>query len=197
MILARTPDHSRMENAKSAPAIWTFITADVMAFGMFFVLFMRQRTVDPALFNSASMKLDVRLGVINTLILITSSWLVVLGVERARRRDRAGLLRFWAIAMAVGAGFAVTKCIEYADKFSHGVTMLTNDFFMFYFFLTGIHFLHFLVGMAALGFLWFKARVEPLDGPYLGWLESGGIYWHMVDLLWVMLFPLLYLMGRA
>jgi nitric oxide reductase NorE protein len=123
--------------------------------------------------------------------------LVVTGVECARKRDRAGLLRFWAAAMMVGAGFAVTKCIEYADKFSHGVTMLTNDFFMFYFFLTGIHFLHFLVGMAALGFLWFKARAEPLEGPYLGWLESGGIYWHMVDLLWIMLFPLLYLLGRG
>jgi nitric oxide reductase NorE protein len=67
---------------------------------------------------------------------------------------------------------------------------------MFYYVLTGIHFLHFMVGMAVLAMLWFKAGWEAVDGPLLGWVESGGLYWHMVDLLWIVLFPMLYLLGQ-
>ena len=183
--------------ARDAPAILTFIAADVMAFGLFFALFMIQRSHDPALFNHASQSLDVRLGVLNTLILVTSGWLVVLAVEAARRGEREPLRRFLLLAMAVGLGFAVSKSVEYSIKISHGLTMLTNDFFMFYFFLTGIHFLHYLVGMGVLAMLWFKAGREAPDGPLLGWIESGGLYWHMVDLLWIMIFPLLYLLGAS
>jgi nitric oxide reductase NorE protein len=177
-----------------AAAIWTFITADVMAFGLFFLLFMIERAHTPGLFSRSAALLDSRLGLLNTLILVTSGWFTVLAVQAARRGDRGGVGRYLLLAFGVGAGFAVSKVAEYAGKISHGITMLSNEFFTFYFFLTGLHFLHFLVGMGVLAMLWLRVRREAPDGPMLGWIESGGIYWHMVDLLWIMLFPLLYLL---
>lgn len=182
---------------RPAPSILTFITADMMAFGLLFVLFMIERAKSPALFDRSARSLDADLGALNTIILLTSSWLVMLGVDAARAGDRSRLRRFLSLAMLVGSGFAVTKMIEYTTKITHGTTMLTNDFFSFYFILTGIHFLHFAVGMGVLAMLWVKAGSEPLEGLFLGWITSGGIYWHMVDLLWIMLFPMLYLLGAA
>jgi nitric oxide reductase NorE protein len=177
-----------------AAAIWTFVTADVMAFGLFFLLFMIERGHDPMLFNRSAAVLDARLGVLNTLILVTSSWFMALAVHAARSGDRAAVRRLLLLAFVIGGGFAVSKGVEYAGKISHGITLLSNEFFTFYFFLTGLHFLHFLVGMGVLALLWLRVGREAPDGPFLGWIESGGIYWHMVDLLWIMLFPLLYLL---
>ena len=179
------------------PSIWTFITADVLAFSLFFTLFMIERDRQVALFDQSSRLLDADLGLLNTLILITSSWLVALGVEAARHGQRHALRRYLLLAMLVGSGFAITKLIEYRAKITHGISMLTDDFFMFYFALTGIHFLHFAVGFGILLVLWWQAREQSLDGPFGGWIESGGIYWHMVDLLWIVLFPMLYLLGMA
>lgn len=182
---------------RAAPAIWTFITADVLAFALFFTLFMLERGHQVALFDRSSSQLDVSLGLLDTLFLVTSSWLVALGVAAARQGRRAALRRRLLLAMVLGAGFAVSKCIEYGAKIAAGITMLSNDFFMFYFALTGIHFLHFIVGFGVLAMLWFKAGQQDLAGPFLPWIESGGIYWHMVDLLWIVLFPMLYLSGAT
>jgi nitric oxide reductase NorE protein len=187
---------ARAEATVQTPAILTFILADLMAFGVFFAFFMIGRRARVALFDRSAALLNADVGMLNTLILVTSSWLVVLAVHGARRGERGTVRCFLALAFTVGAGFAVTKVIEYGDKVSHGITLLTNDFFMFYFVLTGIHFLHFLIGMVVLAMLWFKAGREAVDGPLFGWLESGGLYWHMVDLLWIVLFPMLYLLGR-
>jgi nitric oxide reductase NorE protein len=179
-----------------APAILTFIVADLAAFALFFAFFMIGRHEQAALFDRSAALLNADVGAINALILITSSWLVVVAVQGARQGDRRAVRRFLALAFAVGAGFAVSKAMEYGDKLAHGITLLSNDFFMFYYVLTGIHFLHFMAGMAVLAMLWFKAGQEAVDGPLLGWIESGGLYWHMVDLLWIVLFPMLYLLGR-
>lgn len=178
-----------------APGILTFIFADVMIFGVLFMAFMFERRAQIELFDNASSALDVALGLLNTLILMTSGLCVVLAVHFARL-GRAIATRGWLLAsMVIGAGFGVTKVIEYSDKLSHGITMLSNDFFMFYYVLTGVHFLHFLAGMVVLAVLWFRAAREAVDGPLFGWIESGALYWHMVDLLWIVIFPMLYLLG--
>ena len=96
--------------------------------------------------------------------------------------------------MLVGSGFAVSKIFEYTHKIQSGITLLTNDFFMYYYALTGLHFLHFVVGMVVLAVCWFKCRHEPMDDKYVIWIESSGCYWHMVDLLWIILFPMIYLL---
>ncbi len=179
----------------SAPGILTFIIADVTIFGVLFVAFMVERSHQVPLFNQSSSSLDVRLGLLNTLVLMTSGLFVVLAVLAAGQ-GRASVTRQWLLAsFVVGAGFGINKLIEYGDKFAHGINLLTNDFFMFYFVLTGVHFVHFLAGMVVLALLWFRTRGEAVDGPLFGWIESGALYWHMVDLLWIVIFPMLYLLG--
>lgn len=173
--------------------VWLFISADVCAFALFFALFTWGRVHHTALYEQSRQALDAGLGLFNTLILLTSSLFMVLAVEAARESSRERTVRYLALAMAVGSGFAVTKVIEYTAKLRVGISMLSNEFFMYYFVFTGIHFLHFLVGMVVLAVCLHKARTQPLDARYRLWIESSGCYWHMVDLLWIMLFPLLYL----
>ncbi|MFT3792290.1 MAG: cytochrome c oxidase subunit 3 [Rudaea sp.] len=187
-----TPTPSRRPGR--ALSILVFIGADLMAFAIFFVCFMATRAEHREAFAASARSLNLALGVLNTLILVTSSWLVVIAVHSARAGARARMRRTLALAMLVACGFAVTKGIEYGDKFAHGISIVTSEFFTFYFLLTGVHFLHFLVGMGAWTFVWIRAGRESVDGALLPWIESAGLYWHMVDLLWLFLFPLLYLL---
>lgn len=174
--------------------VWFFISADIGMFAMFFLLFMLERFKAPALFEQSRQQLEPLLGVINTLILLSSSYLVALAVHSARAGRREAVSRYLILGMLVGAGFAVTKMYEYWHKISSGITLLTNDFFMFYFALTGLHFLHFLIGMVVLAVCLAKSRVDAMDDRFVVWIESSGCYWHMVDLLWIVLFPMLYLL---
>ncbi|PKO88877.1 MAG: cytochrome-c oxidase [Betaproteobacteria bacterium HGW-Betaproteobacteria-12] len=177
------------------PGVLVFILADMIVFAMLFTGFMVERSGQLALFDQSSASLDVWLGILNTLILITSGLFVVFAVNAARQ-GRTRATRGWLLAtFVVGAGFGVTKMVEYSAKIGHGITMHTNDFYMFYYALTGAHFLHFLGGMLALAVLWFMAGRQKVDGPLFGLIESGALYWHMVDLLWIVIFPLLYLLG--
>lgn len=175
------------------PGLWVFILADMTAFALFFLLFTLGRMADPPLYDQSRLALDPAFGIANTLILLTSSWMMVQAVEAARAAERRRTILFLVLTILTGSGFAVTKVVEYAGKVSAGITMLTNDFFMYYFTFTGIHFLHFLIGMGALAVTLAKAWAQPMDAGFRRWVESVGCYWHMVDLLWIMLFPLLYL----
>ena len=177
------------------PGILVFIIADMIVFCMLFAGFMTERQAQTAVFDQSAATLDVHLGVLNTLILVTSGLLVVLAVHAAHAGQRAATRRWLLLSLLVGAGFGVTKLLEYSVKLAHGLTMQTNDFYMFYYALTGAHFLHFVGGMIALATLWFMAGREPLDGRLAGLVESGALYWHMVDLLWIFIFPMLYLLG--
>lgn len=180
----------------AVPSIWSFVTADCIGFAIFFFVFMTERLKQPALFDASSRHLDVRVGLANTLILITSSWLVALAVQAARRGRFDQARRLLPAGLIVGCGFAVLKGFEYAAKIGAGITPLTDPFFMFYFVLTGVHFVHYLVGIVVLVVLVLKARGGGADeGKFAAWMESGGIYWHLVDLLWCFLFPMLYLLG--
>jgi nitric oxide reductase NorE protein len=173
--------------------VWLFISADVCAFALFFMLFTWGRFHNPVLYEQSRQALDADIGLLNTLILLTSSLFMVLAVEAAREDSRARTVRWLALTMAVGSGFAITKVVEYMAKIRAGITMLSNEFFMYYFVFTGIHFLHFLVGLVVLAVCLHKARTQALDASYRAWIEASGCYWHMVDLLWILLFPLLYL----
>lgn len=176
----------------SAPSIWTFIAADCAGFAIFFMVFMSERMKHPALFDASARALDIRLGVANTLIMLTSSWLVALGVTAADKGRFDTARRLLIAGLVVGSGFGIVKIAEYHAKLAVGITPATNDFFMFYFILTGIHFLHYAIGLAVL-----VAMIAALSrgGRGAAWIESGALYWHMVDLLWLFLFPMLYLMA--
>lgn len=177
--------------------VWTFIIADMGAFAMFFLVFTLGKMASPDLFEASRQHLNAQLGLLNTLILLTSSLFMVKAVEAARLSKRAATIRNLVLTIIVGLGFAVTKFVEYQAKGAAGIGLTTNEFYTYYFAFTGIHFLHFAIGIAALLMMLTKARTDALDDRFRTWIESVGCYWHMVDLLWIMLFPLLYLMRAA
>ncbi len=174
--------------------VWVFVAADLTVFGLFFVSFVRDRGRDAALFEQARQTLDADIGGVNTLILLTSSWFVALAVQAAQAGAARRIPRLLAWAAACGLAFAVLKVIEYAHELRAGTSMLTNDFYMYYFTLTGIHLLHVAAGTVILLILWSKARAGAYGSGNCAGLESGATFWHMVDLLWVVIFPLLYLL---
>lgn len=187
----------RLNRPKRLPGmqgLWVFLAADMITFGAFFVSFMLERSKNVALFDLSRQALDINVGGINTLILLTSSWFVVLAVQAAKADRLRQIPWLLALAALCGALFAILKINEYADKLSHGISMLTNDFYMFYFIFTGIHLLHVLGGTVVLGLLWSNSRSGKYNSTNCTPLESGASFWHMVDLLWIVLFPLLYLM---
>ncbi|MGA7479434.1 MAG: cytochrome c oxidase subunit 3 family protein [Azonexus sp.] len=175
-------------------AIWFFILAEMLAFAVFFSAygFARARHVEE--FNLYQQTLDRNLGALNTVLLITGSWFVVLAVQAAHRDDRPAISRNILLGWLCGAGFLVVKVIEYAAKFGAGISMSTNTFYMFYISLTFFHFMHVILGMVILAILWVQARQGVYGSHDAHGLESGAAYWHMVDLLWIILFPLVYVM---
>ncbi len=178
------------------PPIWSFIVADCVGFGVFFAIFMSERAGQTELFARAARQLDAPLGLVNTLVLITASWFVALATEAGKVGDLRAVRRWLVVSIPVASAFAVIKIAEYVFKVGQGITPLSNDFFMFYYVLTGVHFLHYLVGMVVLVTLTAMVfRVDAIEGRTWRWLESGAIYWHVVDLLWIFLFPMLYLLG--
>lgn len=174
--------------------VWVFVTADMVVFGVLFASFMLGRDQNPDVYEASRQTLNPDFGGINTLILLTSSWLVVLAVDAVKRDRGRGAAHFLAGAFACGVAFMISKVIEYSQKLGAGHTILTNDFYMYYFTMTGIHLVHVVAGNVILAVLWFKARANAFDSARPTGLETGATYWHMVDLLWVMLFPLLYLL---
>lgn len=174
--------------------IWVFIGADLCFFGMLFVSFMLGRREAPELYEAGRQTLDVNLGGLNTLLLLTSSWFVVRALEAARE-GRYAQLRPWLLAaLTCGAAFGVSKAVEYGHKLAVGITPASSEFYMYYFVLTGLHMTHVIAGSIVLLVLWKQARGAGEGLPRMTVLECGATYWHMVDLLWIFLFPLLYLM---
>ena len=175
-------------------AIWVFILAEMLAFAVFFASYAFARAHNVEMFNFYQQTLDRNAGAINTLLLVTGSWFVVLAVQAAHRDNSRAASRYIGLGFLCGAGFLVIKVFEYAAKFGAGISLSTNTFYMFYISLTFFHFMHVILGMVILGILWVKTRQGAYSSRDAHGLESGAAYWHMVDLLWIVLFPLVYVM---
>jgi nitric oxide reductase NorE protein len=171
--------------------IWVLVLGDMTVFVVLFCTYLYYRAQDLAAFQQAQVGLSRSPGLVNTLLLITSSWLVALGVQAVRRADRRAV-RMFCLAFACGAGFALVKCLEYYARLRAGASPLAGGYYAFYFVLTGLHLLHLLIGMIVLAFIIGRVR-RGAAPPDLRFVESGATYWHMVDLIWVVLFALLYL----
>jgi nitric oxide reductase NorE protein len=181
---------------KRSASIWPFVMADCFSFGAFFFVFMTERIAHRSQFIASSRLLDIQLGLLNTCILLTSSWLLALATSAAKRGDVLRFRHNMLAAILVGSCFGVVKLFEYGQKFHDGINPLTNTFFSYYFILTGLHLLHYSVGIIVLITLLVQAaRLAKGEGKYLSRVENGAIYWHLVDLLWIFLFPILYLQG--
>ncbi|MCV7410665.1 cytochrome c oxidase subunit 3 [Mycobacterium florentinum] len=167
----------------------------MLVFAWFFIVFMHQRARHAEAFNAAHKSLNLTFGVLNTMLLLTGSWFVVMAVHALRvnnQRLGKGLIK---IAIACGLGFVVNKVLEYHDRIAAGHPHEQADFFMYYFVLTGIHLVHLLIGLAVLT-LMLRVAGKPVLGPrQFRTLESGASFWHLVDLLWLVLFALFYLVS--
>lgn len=175
-------------------AVWLIILAELLAFGILFLSYAFARTFDVALFNASQRTLDLNSGAINTALLITGSWCVVRAVQAVKKDASAAGARWLLAALACGSGFVVIKLLEFSDKAQTGIDLSTNTFYMFYLLLTGFHFFHVLAAMVFLTILLVKTRAGHYGQHDHHALETGAAFWHMVDLLWIVLFPLVYVM---
>lgn len=174
------------------PGLWVLIMGDLVIFSAFFLTYTMAFVRERALFQASQQSLNVPIGLINTLILLTSSWAVARGVTSAREgRPDA---RSWLICgMLLGLSFIAMKFYEYSEKYKAGITLNTNEFFIFYFTFTGIHLVHVIIGLGILAFCLSRFKYKKWTGSIL-LAEVGGVYWHLVDILWLIIFALIYLM---
>ena len=189
-----TAERAKPRHLPGVDGVWVFIGADLVIFAILFLSFMQDRLKNPAIFEASRQTLNMHLGGIDTLILLTSSWSVALAVQAMKRDEIDREPRLLLGGAVTGLMFVVSKSIEYFEKFAHGITPGTNPFYMWYFTLTGIHLIHVVVGTSLLTYLWVRSWRGTYDHLHRAVPESVASYWHLVDLLWVVLFPLLYLM---
>ena len=196
--MATTPGNAASASQPGDSGVWFFILADMTGFAVFFLVFMLGRAADPTTYEASRTALDLRFGLANTLILLTSGAFIAQATREAQRHNWAKARLYLILTLASGLPFAVSKILEWKGKVDHGIGLTTNEFFTYYFVFTGIHFLHFVVGVAVLIVLMATtARSDKSLAVRLRWIEAGGAYWHMVDLLWIVLFAMLYLMRAA
>jgi nitric oxide reductase NorE protein len=175
-------------------AVWLIICAEMLAFAILFLCYAVARALDVPTFSASQSTLNLPSGAVNTVLLLSGSWCVVRALQAVRADARVGGARWLAAALVCGGGFLLIKSVEFADKFDQGLDLSTNTFYMFYFLLTGFHFLHVVVAMVFLGILWLRTWQGHYGAHDVHALESGAAFWHMVDLLWIILFPLVYVM---
>jgi cytochrome c oxidase subunit 3 len=175
--------------------VWTFLATEVLLFGALFTGYTVFRMKYPEMFRVEHAKLDRILGGVNTVVLITSSLMVVLGVDAIKRGKARLLEACFGATILLAAVFLCVKYVEYTAKFHHGIYPGTNIFFSIYFMLTGLHGVHVLLGMGLMSYVIVLSRRGRLSANYFTPAEMSGLYWHFVDLVWIYLFPLLYLIG--
>lgn len=176
--------------------IWTFLFIDLLIFLAMFLVFVMERLRLPAVYAEGQVHLNGWLGLCNTLVLLTSSWFMALAVQ-ASHRGAAQVARFRLLMVLLCGGlFCVGKAVEYGAKFRAGLGVATNSFYSFYYFMTGVHLLHVIGGMLFIAAL--RRRMKaPGSEPALTSVENIGLFWHVVDILWIYIFALVYLLGRS
>jgi nitric oxide reductase NorE protein len=176
------------------PGIWVLLFGDMVVFAVLFGVYLQRRGQDKELFAQSQDNLNRTFGAINTLVLLCSSMLVVLAVSALRsERYRHLASGLTLAAVGVGACFVVIKGIEYHKMIASDMTPSVNEFYMYYFILTGLHLAHVIVGLGVLIALSALARRPAPTPTRIAFFEGGGCFWHMVDLLWIVIFPLLFL----
>jgi cytochrome c oxidase subunit III len=202
-------DTLEQQRDASTLGMWAFVVQEALFFGGLFTAYLVYRTLYPQAFYLGSDELDIVLGGINTAILISSSLTMALGVWAAQTGRRKQLVGYLSATLVLGLAFLVIKYFEYAEKFHHhhvpGVHFQfpgpqgdhVELFFSLYFAMTGMHAIHMIVGAAILVVYIAMAARGKFTPEYSHPVELFGLYWHFVDIVWIFLFPLLYLLGRT
>ena len=187
--------------------MWVFLVTEVLLFGGLFIGYGIMRAKHPEAFMAAHHQLNRTLGSINTMVLLISSFTMVMGVWAAQTSRKKLLVLFLVLTMLCAAGFLGIKFFEYQHKFEEGLlpgSFYTHQgdtvpgqfmFFSFYFMMTGLHGIHVILGMCAIGWLLRRAIRGDFDAAYYGPVDLVGLYWHLVDMIWIYLFPLMYLIS--
>lgn len=174
-----------LEDLPGDAMIWVLIFSELAAFGLFLGAFAVARLVQPALFASGQAALDSNLAGMNTVVLVTSGWAAARAAQAARKKARSRA-RHWLLgAMALGGLFIAIKLVEYTGEIGSGIGLETSPFFTLYFLLTGFHLLHVALGIIILAVVCRRAEATGV--------ETGTAFWHMVDLVWIVMFPIVYL----
>lgn len=176
-------------------AMWFFILAELSVFAILILAFAVTQALKPQMFSESRLLLNTSTGLAMTLSLLTAGLFAALAQEQVRRsRSRHGAMLL-LMALLAASVYVVLKLTEYRHLLASGLGMEHNTFFTLYWILTGFHFLHVLLGMVILGWLAERCRRGLYDADKCSGFESGVLYWHMVDLIWVMLFPLVYVLS--
>ncbi len=175
--------------------MWLFLATELLLFGGLFAAYTIFRAKYPTLFAEQHHELNKTLGAINTVILIFSSLTMAMGVSSIKRGKRKLLTIFLALTIICGIIFGVNKYFEYSAKFDHHIYPSTSIFFALYFMMTGLHMLHVIAGLGVLVVVLVLNVKGKFSERYNTPVEVGGLYWHLVDLIWIYLFPLLYLIA--
>lgn len=194
---ARAPSGAHRISAEARfvpgqPDMWAFVLFEAFVFTAYFAVYVFQRAQSPDRFLASQAQLDLRIGVFHTLVLLTSSWCVARCVHASRAGSYRAATTNALLTVFFGLVFLVSKVREWASEIGRGFTFTADAFSSFYYFLTGIHFLHLLIG-----FLVLAIAVRELRSPARrsqGIVETCATYWHTVDFLWVLIFGLLYVM---
>ena len=202
-------DDMAQQAEASTLGMWVFLVTEIMFFGGLFLLYLVYRTLNPMAFQEASAHLNVTWGTINTAVLIISSLTMALAVRAAQTSAPPRTQVSWIVAtMVLGSVFLGVKVIEYSDKFRDQIVPGPNFvwhgqypagaeiFYSLYFCMTGLHALHMIIGLGIMTVIAIMASRRQFNSEYFTPVEVAGLYWHFVDIVWIFLFPLLYLIGR-
>lgn len=195
--------HIHRDDFGSKMGMWLFLFTEILLFGGLFLLYAGYRYIHPDGFAAAAAELDVLMGAINTVVLLTSSLTVVLAIVSLQKNNKKLCFFFLWVTIACGLLFLLNKYFEYGAKFHHGIypkgpalqDMSEGEvlYFGLYFIMTGLHGLHIIVGLAFIGYVMWQIKKDIITGTKFQKLENAGLYWHLVDIIWIFLFPLLYL----
>jgi cytochrome c oxidase subunit III len=203
--MEQTASHSleHRDDTASKLGMWLFIFTEILLFGGLFIVYSVYRFKYPVAFHLANQELDKTIGLINTVILLVSSMTVAMSVSAIKEGRKKLTITLLAITLFLALVFLVNKYFEWGAKFHHGLypgSSILHElshgdilFFGLYFFMTGLHALHIIIGMTLLAVILAKVKNERINSGDFVLLENGGLYWHLVDLIWIFLFPLFYL----
>jgi cytochrome c oxidase subunit 3 len=201
-------DDMAQQAEASTLGMWVFLVTEIMFFGGLFMAYLVYRSASPTGFAEASNHLNVYWGAANTVVLIVSSFTMAMAVRAAQISAPPRTQVMWIVlTMILGSAFLGVKVVEYSDKFEHHLVpgahfvwpgqyaAAAEQFYSLYFIMTGLHAVHMIVGLGIMAVIGWMAWRGTFDSDYYTPVEVSGLYWHFVDIVWIFLFPLLYLIG--
>jgi len=197
------PADPHRDDTASKIGMWLFIFTEILLFGGMFIVYSVYRFRNPEAFHLAHEELSIPIGFLNTVILLISSATVAIAISAMQKNDRILTIKMLGVTLVLAFAFLVNKYFEWGAKFEHGMypgsdllkelSQGDNLFFGLYFFMTGLHAVHIIIGMILIAISLFQVRSGKINSGRYFLLENSGLYWHLVDLIWIFLFPLFYL----